>query len=141
MQEFLRVNKANQDAHAIMIWEPLDRVQQPHPILAGKRLSAWALLIPTKQISADFDVTSYSKRRSKYTVQLYVRRVCRRRGLGSALMDEALKYDPRPFCWPHDKASGTFFGAYSVTTDKLGRNTYIRKYESESKKPKVLSSP
>lgn len=118
MQEFLVKRKNDPESRAIMIYR-----DEPK---AGSLLG-WALLIPTRRIECRYGPTRYSKRRSKYALQLYVRANQRRKGYARTLMQEALKYDDRPYVWPHDLTSGDFYSNYSVTVNRFERRTFLKK--------------
>ena len=82
----------------------------------GHELYGWALLTPvTTDMSRSVSATSYTKRKSKYTVQFYVYDEHRRKGIAKRLMEEVLEIDPRPHVMPHDIKSGEFFAHYDVT--------------------------
>jgi len=117
MREALSLHRRRQDSYAIMMWDG--------SVNLGS-LTGWALLVPTKVIKPDWGISKYGTRKSKYVVQIYVRKTQRHKGYGSTLMAEAQKLDPAPYVWPHDKASGKFFGYYKVHTDIAGRNLYIK---------------
>lgn len=61
----------------------------------NERLLAWSLIIPMEDRG--------------YEAQFYTRKTERRKGYGARLMAEVLKYDKRPYVFPHDKTSGDFF--------------------------------
>lgn len=95
--------ESDSEALAIMLWTTT-------PTLIG-----WALLTPVK-VSGPLGGTEWTKRRSKYTVQVYVNDKYRRNGYGKLLMTEAIKHDPRPHVIPHDVQSGELFSSFTVTT-------------------------
>ena len=60
------------------------------------KLLAWALITPLQE-------------RRGYEAQFYTRKSERGKGYGTMLMNEVLKYDRKPFVFPHDRKSGDFF--------------------------------
>lgn len=89
-------------------------------------ITGWALLIPTKNLTPYY-ASDYARRKTKYSVQMYVRYKLRRRGYGHALMGEALKFDSRPYVFPHDTTAGSFYADFNVRADADWRNSYLKK--------------
>lgn len=104
MQGDLNRAKLHRDGKVILLWDgTADSVSS---------LLAWSLLIPTKTAP----LTKYAKSNSKFIAQFWVKRPHRKKGYGSLLMKEVLKYDPKPYVYPHDKSSASLFADYEVTT-------------------------
>lgn len=78
-----------------------------------KSLIGWALLTPVRR-HGQLSVTEWIMKRSKYTVQFWVKKQHRRKGHGKTLMLEVKKLDPRPHVLPHDTASSELFSSFEV---------------------------
>ena len=77
-------------------------------------LIGWALLTPVST-SGMLAATRYTKSKSKYTVQFWVKQQHRKKGHGKTLMAAVKKLDPLPHVLPHDEKSGQFFSSWNVT--------------------------
>lgn len=86
----------------------------------GDTLVGWCLMTPIQHTGSIY-VTKYARKVSKYSVQFYVRKKNRRQGVARTLMNEALRYDTRPFVIPWDSRSAEFFADYTVTADRERR--------------------
>lgn len=98
---------------AILLWDETK--------VGNRALIGWALMTPvtTRGLLA---ATEYTKRKSRYTVQFWVKSHHRKKGHGKTLMAEVKKIDPRPHVLPHDSASAEFFSSWDVTvlsTDRV----------------------
>jgi GNAT superfamily N-acetyltransferase len=113
MKEFLRAHRHEPDSMAIM--------------LKSRYLDGWALLIPTKSLDIGWGPTAYSKKKSRYTFQVYVRESQRGKGYGHILINEAQKISRPLFVWPHDRISGGFYAQYKVVCTIDDRQEYLRK--------------
>lgn len=109
-------NRYNQDAFVLMVWDG------PHD--SAKNMLAWALATPVTSRGYT-SATYYARKRAKYTVQFWVKRPYRQRGIGHSLMQEIKKYDETPHVFPHDDKSGEFFSGYNVTATASER-TWMR---------------
>lgn len=96
------------EGYAIMLWDKPDSTKRVN-------LIGWALMTPVT-LNGAIAATRYTKRMSKYTVQVYVKTKYRRKGHGKTLMLEATKIDPRPHVIPHDAKSAELFSSFKVTT-------------------------
>jgi hypothetical protein len=115
-------NGTGGEGTAIMLWDgPNDSV---------RNMIGWALITPVS-LTGWAAGTRYTKRKSKYTAQFWVKRPHRKKGHATTLMNEVKKYDERPHVFPHSDASGEFFSGYKVTAAKAER-TWLR-----NGKPKV----
>lgn len=97
----------------ISLWEDGDRIPE--------NLIGWCLMTPVRTRRSLVSGTEYTKRVSKYTVQFWVKRKYRKKGYGKQLMNEVLKYDPRPHVIPHDEASGALFSNYKIVATRYDR--------------------
>ena len=104
MMYSLQDNKGSSTAYAVMAW-------------SDDRLIGWALLIPHGDDLSWYS-TPYQRKNSKYVVQFYVRKTCRKKGVGRLLMDAVNKLDKTPTVIPHDRDSSDFFASYKVITDR-----------------------
>lgn len=105
MAEELARCKGGKPGKVIMLWDgPDDKVTS---------LIGWALLTPVRR-SGLLTATTWVMKRSKYTVQFWVKRQYRRQGHGKTLMKEAKKYDDNPHVFPHDEASSELFSSFKV---------------------------
>ena len=117
MRETLVKHRRDKDSAALAIL----LIEQPAGVdFEHKHMLGWALLTPVTT-SRDSVVagTWYTKKRSKYTAQFWVKRQYRGKGLGSLLLSETQKLDPRPHVFPHDDRSGKMFGGKNVTVLKV----------------------
>lgn len=106
----------------IMLWNgPADKVQS---------LIGWALLTPVRT-RGTIAGTRWTMKRSKFTVQFWVKKRHRRKGHATTLMSEVKKLDPRPHVFPHDIVSGELFSSYEVTIMRLDEGWINRR------KPKI----
>lgn len=124
MQEELQYCRWYPDRRAgkvIMMWDgPADKVSS---------LKAWALLTEVRTHGL-LAVSSYIKRVSKYSVQLWVKRQYRGRGYSKILMNEVIRLDPKPNVFPHDRRSASLYSQYSVSCAKYDRDAWLRKPSS-----------
>lgn len=103
---------------AILIWDgPEDTIGS---------LIGWSLVMPSKTWG-DSGISPYAKRKSKHTAMFWVKRQHRRKGYGSILMDEVIKIEPIPFCYPHSKQSAHLFKNRKITADGDSRKWYLNK--------------
>lgn len=118
MQGMLVSARAGEYGHAILLWDgPEDKMTS---------LIGWALLTP---VNPD-DIaggTNYTLRRSKYTVQFWIKRQYRRKGHAKRLMFEVKKHDPRPHVIPHDEVSAELFSSFDVTVQQNSQSWLKRK--------------
>ena len=116
----------NKDARAIIAYD-------------GDKPLGWMLMIPTSHEPELYEaldyVTDYAKRTCKYTLQFYVRKDARRMGVAKALMEEALRYTPRPRVIPWSPESAAFFADYPVYVDRYRR--YLITSAKRKKRAKV----
>lgn len=106
MQEELARCKIGYPGEVILLWDGPDDTE--------KSLIGWALLTPVRRYGL-LSVTRWVMRKSKYTVQFWVKRQHRRKGYGKILMNEVkTNYDPNPHVIPHDDASSELFSSYKV---------------------------
>lgn len=98
--------KDGDKAIVIMLWESEST--------GLSRLLGWALLTPCTTRGM-LGVTRYTKSKSKYTAQFWVKRQHRKKGYGKILMREVKTHDPRPHVLPHDPPSAEFFSSWHVT--------------------------
>lgn len=106
MQEELVRCRKGHPGEVIMLWDgPDDTVRS---------LIGWALLTPVRRHGL-LSVTEWVMKKSKYTVQFWIKRQYRRKGHGTMLMG-AVKtyYDPNPHVMPHDNASAELFSSFKV---------------------------
>lgn len=89
----------------IMLWDGPDDTT--------KSLLGWVLLTPVRRYGL-LAVTEWVMKRSKYTVQFWVKRQHRRKGYGKVLMNEVKRLDPKPHVIPHDNASSELFSSFDV---------------------------
>lgn len=118
--EYRACYKANYGAEGYM-QEELSRCRRGHPgevILlwdgpddATKSLIGWVLMTPVREYGL-LAVTRWVMGKSKYTVQFWVKRQHRRKGHGTALMNEVKRLDPNPHVMPHDDASAELFSSF-----------------------------
>lgn len=102
--QFRRLKKCDK-AIAIMIWDgPDDKISN---------MKAWSLITPVTQ-KGMLAASKYICSKAKYTAQFWVKRQHRRQGLGTMLMLEVKKYDPRPHVIPHDTKSVELFSKFKV---------------------------
>lgn len=103
--------------------EPLAMIiHDPHPV-------GWALLCPvTLDCRRPHHGTTYTKRVSKYTIQIFILEEHRKKGYGTALMNEiTANYDAKPHVMPHDTPSGELFSKYKITTTQSDRSHLVKK--------------
>lgn len=104
-------------------------------VLEGNDIVGWALLIPTKYDTDDWNskvyLTPYARKTAKYYVQFYIKTTHRRQGIGRVLMDEVLFYSPRPFVFPWSDESAALFADYPVLVE-----SYRRRYLAEARRKK-----
>lgn len=105
MHEELGLCRKGAPGMVIMLWDGPDD--------STKSLLGWALLTPVRR-SGLVAVTEWVMKRSKYTVQFWVKRQHRRKGYGKTLMNEVKKLDPKPHVMPHDAASSELFSSFDV---------------------------
>jgi GNAT superfamily N-acetyltransferase len=91
----------------------------------GDLLVGWGLLSPTKSHfnAGPYGITPYVKRRTKYSLMMYVRKSHRGRGYGKLLLEEARKVDPRPMVW-YSHTAEKIYATSTVTTDKPTRQRF-----------------
>lgn len=105
MSEELVCCRNGAPGQVIMLWDgPDDTI---------KSLIGWALLTPVRKHGL-LAVTDWVMKRSKYTVQFWVKKQHRRKGCGKILMSEVKKLDPKPHVMPHDDASSELFSSFEV---------------------------
>lgn len=126
MQGMLTNARESKDdtAIAIMLWdenEPKNRVGS---------MVGWCFLTPVS-LSGITGATRYTKSRSIYTAQFWVKKPHRKKGYAKMLMHEVKKLDPRPHVIPHNESSAEFFSSFDVTVLADERSWINRK------KPKV----
>lgn len=114
MHPFMHEFRFSKNARALMLKDENDYIL------------GWALLVPTKYLDSDF-ATRYAKSKTKYSVQLFVRRRLRGHGYGKMLMDACLEHDTKPLVFPHDVSSGGLFKNYKVTSDIHSRKAWLKK--------------
>lgn len=94
---------------AIMLWDgPDDKITS---------LIGWTLLTPVRTWGL-IGGTRWTKKKSKYTAQFWVKSQYRKQGHGKTLMAEVKKLDPRPHVFPHSNASAEMFSSFDVTVMK-----------------------
>lgn len=103
-EELVRCKKGH-PGEVILLWDgPDDTI---------KSLIGWALLTPVRRHGL-LAVTEWVMKRSKYTVQLWVKKQYRRKGYGKMLMTEVKKMDPKPHVLPHDTPSSELYSSFDV---------------------------
>lgn len=112
MQDTLIDQADNPRCQAIMLW--------------GRYMYGWALLEPIKE-TMYAEVSDHAMRVCKYSAQFYVRESARGRGYGRMLMNEVVKFDPKPYCIPHDPLSGSFFSNFRITATRDRRELMSKK--------------
>lgn len=116
MSEELIRCKNGHPGQVIMLWDgPDDTIRS---------LIGWAPLTPVRREGL-LAVTPWVMKRSKYSVQFWVKRQYRRKGHGKTLMREVKKLDPRPHVLPHDEASMELFSSFKVQVLKVD-NHWVR---------------
>lgn len=95
-------------------------------VKSGDMIMGWALLVPPRKLPIYMLYGTWA-RRAKYTVQVYVRKSHRGKGIGKAVMIEALKSDSNPSVIPHDEPSGALFSSFRVRTDRASRQEFFPK--------------
>lgn len=118
MMYSLQDNKNSDTAYAVMAWDT-------------GRLIGWALLIPHGDDLSWYS-TPYQRKNSKFVVQFYVRKACRRKGVGRLLMQGVNILDKTPTVIPHDRDSSDFFASYRVITDR-GRRGLLTSAQKRKK--------
>jgi len=104
-EEVTRCRQGKYPGEVIMLWDGPDD--------STRSLLAWALLTPVRRHGL-LSVTEWVMKRSKYSVQFWVKRQHRRKGYGKILMAEVKKYDENPHVMPHDDASSELFSSFKV---------------------------
>lgn len=84
---------------------------------------AWVIMIKSNDTILSWCLMAPDKPQGRYVAQFYTRREYRGRGLGSIIMREALKIDPKPYVYPHDTKSAGLFKKYKnfVRYDRTNR--------------------
>jgi GNAT superfamily N-acetyltransferase len=121
MQDDLWLSRREGYGHVIMLWKS-EKSRVVNSMLG------WALLMPVRPYADWSWGTTYTARKSKYTVEFYVRPEYRNKGYGTLLMKMVKEqYDPRPHVLPHDEGSGAFFSKFDVTVTRDDQKHLIRK--------------
>lgn len=106
------------NGQVIMLWDgPDDTVRS---------LIGWALLTPVRKTGL-LAVTDWAMKRSKFTVQFWVKSPYRRKGYGKLLMTEVKELDPRPHVIPHDERSSELFSSFEVQVLRSDKHWIKRK--------------
>ena len=113
--ELVACRKHNRKGITVALWTDGD----------DRRLIGWALLTPVR-LYGDVAGTWWTKKKSKYSVQFWVKERFREKGYGKILMDEVKKHDRRPHVFPHDPASGNFFSSYDVTIMRIDKEWLVK---------------
>lgn len=112
-EELTRCRAGKGPGQVIMLWEGPDD--------SMRSLRAWALLTPVRRYGL-LSVTEWVMKRSKFTVQLWVKKQYRRNGYGKMLMTEVKKLDPKPHVFPHDNPSSELFSSFEVQVLQADRH-------------------
>lgn len=94
-------------------------------------LRAWCLITPIRSWGK-LAASRWNMKRSKHTIQFWVKRNHRNKGYGKLLMDLATMYEPVPHVFPHSKNSSRLFKDYDVTAS-ASDHAWIRWAKADKK--------
>jgi hypothetical protein len=94
-------------------------------------LVGWCLITPIRSWGI-LAASKWNRKRSKHTVQFWVKRNHRKKGYGKLLMDLATRYEPVPHVFPHSKNSSRLFKDYDVTASANDR-AWVRWAKADKK--------